>query len=130
MADGEGDFPGVASSDIHLHPVARAAWIGLLATSWNLLPIGQLDGGHILYSVAGKGTGWCLWIFLALLAALGIWLWHGWLVWAVLLFFRPPPPSHHRSGGAGNGAKTTCLAYADYLPVVLTPAPLRENAGF
>ena len=44
-------FPGVASSDIYLHPVARAAWIGLLATSWNLLPIGQLDGGHILFSL-------------------------------------------------------------------------------
>jgi membrane-associated protease RseP (regulator of RpoE activity) len=47
-------FPGVASSDIYLHPVARAAWVGVLATGWNLLPIGQLDGGHILYSVAGN----------------------------------------------------------------------------
>jgi len=41
-------FPGVASSDIYLHPVGRAAWVGTLATALNLLPIGQLDGGHIL----------------------------------------------------------------------------------
>ena len=43
-------FPGVAPADIYLHPVARAAWVGMFATAMNLLPIGQLDGGHILYS--------------------------------------------------------------------------------
>ena len=39
-----------------LHPVARAAWVGLLATALNLLPIGQLDGGHILYAFLGERT--------------------------------------------------------------------------
>src|SRR3954447_16510894 len=43
-------FPGIRAADIYLHPVARAAWIGMFATAMNLLPIGQLDGGHILYS--------------------------------------------------------------------------------
>ena len=43
-------FPGTPSRDIYLHPVARAAWVGMFATAMNLLPIGQLDGGHILYS--------------------------------------------------------------------------------
>ena len=47
-------FPGVPSSDIYLHPIARAAWVGILATALNLLPIGQLDGGHILYSFVGE----------------------------------------------------------------------------
>ncbi len=47
-------FPGVPSSDIYLHPIARAAWVGVLATALNLLPIGQLDGGHILYSFSRR----------------------------------------------------------------------------
>src|SRR5205807_252751 len=42
-------FPGAASTDIYLHPMARAAWVGMFATAMNLLPIGQLDGGHIFY---------------------------------------------------------------------------------
>ena len=46
--------PGVAPGDLLLHPVGRAAWVGLFATALNLLPGGQLDGGHILYSVASK----------------------------------------------------------------------------
>ena len=40
-------FPGTPVADIYLHPMARAAWVGVLATALNLLPIGQLDGGHI-----------------------------------------------------------------------------------
>src|SRR5579864_9186743 len=46
--------PGVTPGDLLLHPVGRAAWVGLFATALNLLPGGQLDGGHILYSVASK----------------------------------------------------------------------------
>ena len=47
-------FPGAASADISLHPVARGAWVGVFATALNLLPIGQLDGGHILYAFRGR----------------------------------------------------------------------------
>lgn len=43
-------FSGVPISSIYLHPMARAAWVGAFATAMNLLPIGQLDGGHVLYS--------------------------------------------------------------------------------
>jgi membrane-associated protease RseP (regulator of RpoE activity) len=80
-------FPGVRVEDIYLHPVARAAWVGLLATALNLLPIGQLDGGHILYAFAGEKTRWLSRFFVALLIPMGIFFAYSWLVWAVLLFF-------------------------------------------
>lgn len=78
-------FPGVPVSDISLHPVARAAWVGILATALNLLPIGQLDGGHILYSFFGEKHKWLSRIFVAALVPVGIFFSWSWLVWAVIL---------------------------------------------
>ncbi len=88
-------FPGTATSDLYLHPVARAAWVGLLATALNLLPIGQLDGGHILYSFVGERSKILSRIFVAALAMLGaVQLFtsvykvgYMWLLWAVVLLF-------------------------------------------
>jgi membrane-associated protease RseP (regulator of RpoE activity) len=81
-------FPGVPSADIYLHPVARAAWVGILATALNLLPIGQLDGGHILYAFAGRWHKLLSRLFVVALVPLALYTrsW-SWLVWAVLLFF-------------------------------------------
>ena len=80
-------FPGVPSSDLCLHPVAHAAWVGILATALNLIPIGQLDGGHILYAFAGRWHKLLSRIFVVALIPLGVFFSHTWLVWAVLLFF-------------------------------------------
>lgn len=79
-------FPGVPSGDIYLHPIARAAWIGVLATALNLLPIGQLDGGHILYALLGDRHKLVSKAAIALLVPLGIFFWWAWLLWAVVLF--------------------------------------------
>jgi membrane-associated protease RseP (regulator of RpoE activity) len=79
-------FPGVPAADIYLHPVARAAWIGILATALNLLPIGQLDGGHILYALVGEKHRLLSKIFIAALLPLGLFWWVWWL-WAVVLFW-------------------------------------------
>ncbi len=85
--------PGVAVGDLLLHPVGRAAWVGLFATSLNLLPGGQLDGGHILYSLAsGAHKRATLVVALALLPL--AYFWPGWALWSVLLLgigFRHPP---------------------------------------
>jgi len=78
-------FPGVPAASIELHPVARAAWVGLFATALNLLPIGQLDGGHILYSLIGDVHRKLSRVFAAMLLPLGYFLWPGWLLWAVLM---------------------------------------------
>ena len=81
--------------DIVIHPVGFAGWIGLLVTSLNLLPIGQLDGGHVAYALLGERQNKISrYVFLAILA-LGIFGWQGWLLWSLLLFimgFRHPPP--------------------------------------
>ncbi|MBI4538800.1 MAG: site-2 protease family protein [Gemmatimonadetes bacterium] len=69
-----------AGSAIVLHPVAFAGWLGLFVTALNLLPLGQLDGGHILYAVAGERQRWVATALLFLLVPLG-WLWWGWWLW-------------------------------------------------
>jgi len=78
---------------LNLHPMALGAWLGLLATSINLLPLGQLDGGHILYAATGRlqrRLAWPLWLGLALLG----FFWFGWVLWAVIVLvigLRHPP---------------------------------------
>ncbi|MBM4294591.1 MAG: site-2 protease family protein [Deltaproteobacteria bacterium] len=82
---------------ILLHPVAFAGWIGLLVTALNLLPVGQLDGGHVAYALFPEHHRRISWVCLILLLLCGLLLWEGWLVWAALLYFlglRHPPPSH------------------------------------
>lgn len=75
------------NANIILHPVAFSGWIGLLVTSLNLLPVGQLDGGHVAYAVIGAKQGLVAKVVLVILVVLGVTGWVGWLVWAAILFF-------------------------------------------
>jgi len=78
-----------------LHPVAFAGWIGLLVTALNLLPVGQLDGGHVSYALFPAYHRLISYGCLGLLVICGVWFWQGWLMWAVLLAFlglRHPAP--------------------------------------
>ena len=92
-------FPGVSPEDIYLHPIARAAWVGALATALNLLPIGQLDGGHILYSFFSRAHRWLSRAFVAALVPLGLVYSWSWILWAVFLFLfaMRHPVIHDRS---------------------------------
>jgi membrane-associated protease RseP (regulator of RpoE activity) len=86
--------PGVPHVNLLLHPVGRAAWVGLFATALNLLPAGQLDGGHILYAVASVWHRRISFAVACLLVPLAVKFWTGWFIWAVLLViigFRHPP---------------------------------------
>lgn len=93
-------FPGVRTADVYLHPVARAAWVGMFATAMNLLPIGQLDGGHILYSFFPRYhrtvSQWvCIVMLLPLViiglrmlgfhVLMGTGMWAGWSLWGLIL---------------------------------------------
>lgn len=75
----------VPLAQIYLHPVAIAAWVGMFATSLNLLPGGQLDGGHIVFAISPRAHKIISRITILILIPLALFFWTGWLVWAVLL---------------------------------------------
>jgi len=70
-----------------LHPVALAGWFGLLVTFLNLLPIGQLDGGHVSYAMFGKRHRVVARVFVLVIVALAFYGWPGWFVWVALVAF-------------------------------------------
>ncbi len=83
-------------ANIIMHPIGFAGWIGLFVTALNLLPVGQLDGGHVVYALFGQRHIWISRLALAAILSLGLlrW-WDGWLIWGLLLIFmgvRHPPP--------------------------------------
>ena len=74
----------VEPTRVALHPIALAGWFGLFVTSLNLIPVGQLDGGHVLYAAFGK-TRFVPSILVGFLLWLGLTGWPGWVLWAVIL---------------------------------------------
>jgi len=71
-------------ADVVLHPIGFAAWFGLFVTSLNLLPIGQLDGGHVAYALWGRRQRTMALAFLPILVILGFYGWSGWFLWAFM----------------------------------------------
>lgn len=90
---GPGTVASLPVDRVLLHPVAVAAWVGMFATALNLLPGGQLDGGHIVFSLAPRIHKFVSRLTILILLPMAYYLWTGWLVWAVLLYlssFRHP----------------------------------------
>jgi membrane-associated protease RseP (regulator of RpoE activity) len=87
---------GTIASDrtILIHPLGYAGWAGLFVTALNLLPIGQLDGGHIVYALFGKRHKFIAGISLAIFSLITVFWFHGWALLLLLLIFfgfRHPP---------------------------------------
>jgi membrane-associated protease RseP (regulator of RpoE activity) len=76
---------GAGLADVYLHPMAIAAWVGMFATALNLLPGGQLDGGHIVFSIAPRAHKLISRLTILALLPLAVYCWIGWIIWAVLL---------------------------------------------
>jgi membrane-associated protease RseP (regulator of RpoE activity) len=113
-------------SDVMLHPMALAGWLGLFVTALNLMPLSQLDGGHIAYAVLGRGFRKAVWPFLGILVALFlVSRWEGWLVWVVLavaLGLRHPPPLDDVTPLDRPRRRLAVVALA-LLVLLLTPLP-------
>ncbi|MGA2019989.1 MAG: site-2 protease family protein [Candidatus Sulfotelmatobacter sp.] len=112
-----------------LHPTAIAAWVGMLATSLNLLPGGQLDGGHIIFSIAPQAHRFVSRLTILILLPMAYYLWTGWFLWAILLwlssFRHPQVPEWPRVSGARLWLAIFALLM---LVVTLTPAPLEHSS--
>ena len=78
---------GVSPADVTilLHPIALAGWFGLFITFLNLLPVGQLDGGHVVYALIGRRHRWVARCSLLVIIGLAFLGWQGWVMWAVLV---------------------------------------------
>lgn len=112
---------------VMLNPVAFAGWIGLFITALNLLPVGQLDGGHIIYALFGYGHRIIARLVVIVLIPMG-YLWMGWLVWGILLIFllgtRHPAPLDPY---VPLGPRRRGIGYLSILVFVLcfTPTPFK-----
>lgn len=120
------EFPGVPGSDIYLHPVARAAWVGLLATALNLMPIGQLDGGHILYAFLGNWTKHISRVLVVALVALGyVFSTPSWFVWAaIMLLFGMRHPQIVDPNPPGRARAWLAMAALVIFVISFTPSPI------
>ena len=118
---------GIDPAQVILHPVGCGAWVGLFATALNLLPVGQLDGGHILYAVLGDKCRNISRGFFLVLLPLGSFCWHGWLAWAVILFFLGlrHPRVIEPVEALGRGRKILAVVAVVVLILTFLPTPVK-----
>jgi membrane-associated protease RseP (regulator of RpoE activity) len=119
--------------DVVLNPVAFAGWVGFFVTSLNLLPIGQLDGGHIIYSLLGKKQKKVSTIIFILLIGLGVATfvktgWPGWFLWAFFILFLakiPHPPVVDENVPIGKGRRIVGIVTLIIFLLTFIPDPVK-----
>ncbi|MBN1782963.1 site-2 protease family protein [bacterium] len=123
-----GDLP--EGKDLVLHPLAYAGWVGLLVTAMNLIPVGQLDGGHIVYALFQRKSRYVSLVIYGMMVY--VLLFHSamWLVWVILLaVFRKHPPTLYESLPLDNRRKIIGVLTLAVFVVTFTPAPFKEVEG-
>jgi len=132
-----GEILGMASAhrgasflqNVYLHPTAIAAWVGMFATALNLLPGGQLDGGHIVFSIAPRAHKQISRLTILALIPMALYFWAGWLIWAVLLRIsgmrHPVVPEWPKVAGVRRWLAVFALIM---LILTLAPAPFAHSS--
>jgi membrane-associated protease RseP (regulator of RpoE activity) len=119
---------------LNMHPIAFAAWFGLLATAWNLIPAGQLDGGHIAYSVLGRRSTYLTFVMIGGGGVLSFFS-ANWIAWTILMIgmlavFGPRhPPTIDEHVPLDRTRTILAIVALAMLALSFTPVPLREIIG-
>jgi len=116
----------LGGTDVLLNQVAWAGWAGLLVTGLNLIPAGQLDGGHALYVLIGSRARRLVPFILVTLVALGF-FWQGWFLWAALIYFlgRTHAEPLDQITDLDPRRKALAILALILFVLVITPIPLR-----
>jgi membrane-associated protease RseP (regulator of RpoE activity) len=123
-----GRFLPSGGDDVYMHPVALAGWAGLLVTGLNLLPAGQLDGGHIFFALFGPRAAQLMSMAVAVgLLAMGF-IWSGWFLWAVIVALLGQSRSPLLNEVTPLDERWRMLAIVGLVVFILvfTPAPISE----
>src|SRR6266849_2352327 len=116
-------------SALSLHPIAAAAWVGMFATALNLLPGGQLDGGHIIFSLSPQLHRAVSFLTVLVLIPTGKYFWTGWLLWSVLLAMTLRHPPVPREPSVSGRRRLVALFGALMFILSFTPAPFTHSSG-
>ena len=129
-----GQFYPTATRDVFINQMAFAGWLGLFVTALNLIPVGQLDGGHVMYSLFGIKARRIY--YPVLIAMIGLTLLTPiWFLWVVLLFllgrvYAPPlddiTPLDMRRRGVG--VATLLVFILVFVPIPFAPVQLEQGA--
>lgn len=121
----------LGGQDVLLHPMAMAGWAGLLVTGLNLIPAGQLDGGHAIYALLGRAAG-ALWLPIVIgLGLFGAAVWSGWLIFAGLVFFfgRAHATPLDDITPLDAGRRALAIFAMVLFVLIITPVPIQPLAG-
>jgi hypothetical protein len=115
--------------DLVLHPIAFAAWFGFFVTAINLLPLGQLDGGHVAFAVLGRQQRQLAYVTVPILIYLGLTGWPGWIIWVGMagIVGLAHPPVTDPEIRLGKGRRW--VAWGAFIIFIITFAPVPFSVG-